>query len=472
MAMAANTVWEVRATGNDLNGGGFVQLGSGQDYSQSDTPTASASDLFVHATVNTRVAPATGYTPITLDVGNVINISGGAGWTPGFYQIVSITSGMWDLDRSPAATNTTGGVFRLGGAVASPGYLIGTNKFAASNTMFIKSGTYNITSNSTGVSGGRVGVVPAGASASARSMIIGYNTTRTVGNNDASRPTMLMANGVTGRMFEFNGTMMFRNVIVDVNGNVPAASMVFTSTGSLTENVTVQNWGDGYTGFIGFDESTGPSHYTNCHVLNSGTATTGSCFNLASRAQVVGCIAEKGETGFRYVASTPCIFVNCVAVGAAQYGFQNTSSSQYAHHSGCVAIGCGSAGFRDIAGNFVYVNCISQNNGYGWYGNAGLPVGGTIAINCASYNNTSGRGLSSAIDLFPINATGNMFVNTASDLSPNSTADAGALLVDTAYPASWVKYAPNGRLLDVGAVQQYLAPSGGGGSFFGGTFVK
>jgi hypothetical protein len=74
MAISAYTTWEVRATGNDSNGGGFVTGSTGTDYSQQDASQYSGSDLVVDATTNTKVTAAS-HLFVASDVGNILRIT-------------------------------------------------------------------------------------------------------------------------------------------------------------------------------------------------------------------------------------------------------------------------------------------------------------------------------------------------------------------------------------------------------------
>src|SRR5262245_28758828 len=118
--MSVGTVaWEVRSTGNDNNGGGFVIGGSGTDYSQQDAAQYNFTDLVVDGSVNTKVTSAS-HNFVAADVDNIMHITAGTGWTVGFYRILSVASNAATLDRSPAAVSTTGGTFYVGGALATP----------------------------------------------------------------------------------------------------------------------------------------------------------------------------------------------------------------------------------------------------------------------------------------------------------------------------------------------------------------
>lgn len=88
--------------------GTLVLLGSNDDIF--DTQTDSGTNLTVHASVNTDVLPDN-HTAASTDVDDWVNITGGAGFTTGRYRILSIQGSYWRLDRSPAATGTSGGTW-------------------------------------------------------------------------------------------------------------------------------------------------------------------------------------------------------------------------------------------------------------------------------------------------------------------------------------------------------------------------
>lgn len=79
---------------------------------------ASGVNLTVDAAVNTDVAPD-GTAVIAAHVGKTVNVTGGVGWTPGAYTISSIEAGKWRLSASPAAVATAGGTWTLDEAVGA-----------------------------------------------------------------------------------------------------------------------------------------------------------------------------------------------------------------------------------------------------------------------------------------------------------------------------------------------------------------
>lgn len=56
-----------------------------------------------------RFVGSASYTFVTADVGGVVDVTAGTGWTPGVYTIVELSSGKAGLDRSPAAKDTASG---------------------------------------------------------------------------------------------------------------------------------------------------------------------------------------------------------------------------------------------------------------------------------------------------------------------------------------------------------------------------
>jgi hypothetical protein len=103
--ISASTVWEVRAAGNDTNGGAFV-LGQGVAI------VAAAADLTVDAVNNLVVTSAT-HNFVAVDVKRSVLITAGAGWTTGWYEIVSCAANAATLVRTPAAIGTAGGTYSL-----------------------------------------------------------------------------------------------------------------------------------------------------------------------------------------------------------------------------------------------------------------------------------------------------------------------------------------------------------------------
>src|SRR5947209_15754292 len=121
MAISANTVFEIRTTGSDNNGGGFVTGASGTDFSQQDTAQVNIDNATITTSITTTtVTFSAGYTPTAADIGNIVQFLTGTNVTAGFYQITAQTATTWTLDRTPlSAGTTTNATAKMGGGLAS-----------------------------------------------------------------------------------------------------------------------------------------------------------------------------------------------------------------------------------------------------------------------------------------------------------------------------------------------------------------
>ena len=171
MALHADTVWEVRTTGNANNGGGYHSSG-GSDYSQQDSPQLTLNDIVTNGT--TTVTSATGGFTAAM-VGNIINIL-----TKGRFEIVGYTdTNTITIDR--IATAGSGLTANVGGAVISLEDI--DNVIVAGNTVWIKAGTYTSTTSIATTAGSTTVIVT----------IEGYNSARGDDPTGDNRP--LLASG-------------------------------------------------------------------------------------------------------------------------------------------------------------------------------------------------------------------------------------------------------------------------------------
>jgi len=422
MALSANTVLEVRTTGSDTNGGGFVTGASGTDWSQQDTAQYSVTDGVTNGTTTITSATAAFGTDV---VGNLIYVQGGTGSVvAGWYQITARTNSTTiTVDRNTGLTAGTGVTLRIGGALASPGQA-GAIATVAGMTVFIKynASPYIVTTASTNVSGGCV-------SGTSNTAYIGYDTTRSmwVWPVQANRPTIQLNSGVTSATIfgNLNATYFLQSMILDGN----------TQTGSRC----CQNSGDwfyvkGMNGVTGGLTQNSPARAILCEVTGCSALPTNAQFCFFCTAH------DNSLTSANFGAfqGTPAsVHQFCLA-------YNNTNCSGFANAvfaSNCVSYGNGQHGFDCGNQNFSnIINCIAENNtSYGFRTN----VGYVQIVNCAAYNNTAGRSVSAAggkiwADFNPINGSGSFFTNAASqDFTLNNTAGAGALCRGTAFPTTW-----------------------------------
>lgn len=145
MSLSANTVWEVRPTGSDNNGGGFVTGSGGTDYSQQNAAQLALTDLASNSLGTTITSAIGGFTAAM--VGNILRIyAAGSGFTTGWYQITGFTnSNTITIDRS-AGLSASGGSGNVGGAKVSVDVSIWGMQLVPGNKVYLKSGTYTISS--------------------------------------------------------------------------------------------------------------------------------------------------------------------------------------------------------------------------------------------------------------------------------------------------------------------------------------
>lgn len=441
MALSNRTVWEVRTTGSDNNGGAFVEGSGGTDRSVQDAAFATLTAASVIHTTTTQINVAVGdYTVVAGDVGNQLQVTGGTA-TVGFYQItaVDIPNNRWTMDRAVGTAGQTV-VGAMGGGCASLGKI--ATPAINGNIIYVKSGTYTMSVNTDNVSNGKwnraISVI-----------VVGYNTNRTWGNTD-TKP-IIQASVTLTSMWAGTNTWVY-NIEFDANS---VASTRTVNAGSFTrcnfKNATLANAGMGLvsqcvaTGNSGtpfFTSANGGFFYCEAY---ANTATGFVCQN----ANLVGCLSygNTGATsdGFICPTSGSAHFFNCVAYNNGRDGYRTTTGG--------------------VVSRMILQNCVAENNaGYGV--NSVAAEYPTLIIKCSIYNNTTGATTGSVYAVATITPTGSVFTNAgAADFSLNNTGSAGALLRVAGYIELTGNTYPRGlttSYLDVGPAQHQDA--GGGGS--------
>ena len=447
MALSATTIFEVNLGGSDTNGGGFDPTMGGTDYSQQTSPQVSVSNAVTNGT--TTITSSTANFTSAM-VGNLVYVSGGTGSiTAGWYQVVTFTNSTTIVvDRSTGLTSGTGVTLHLGGALASPGQASGIMG-TVGMTCYIKynASAYVITTASYNVAGGCC-QPPSSA------FFVGYDTTRALYTPFQNRPTIQLQAGVSSATIfgNLNANYSLQSVILDANSQTSSAC--YNSSG---EGFYVKVMNFSATGFLYntqslvciLCEATG-ALVGAANIFKAAAAfyctshdhlSTSPAFNLLSGAQFVcGCIAY-GNAGQGF-AIPGCYVLNCVAYNNSSHGFyfQNIQSP---------------------ASSTLAVNCIAEANAaYGYDVNVGMGQ----MINCASYNNTSGRKNSASLwnaDINPITGSGSFFTNAAShNFTLNNTAGAGALCRAAGFPSQISELSLTLNYMDVNAVQHQ--DTGGG----------
>jgi hypothetical protein len=383
MAIATATAWEVRTTGSSTNGGGYSS--GGTDYSQQDAAQIALTDVAT-TTSSTSVTSASALFTSAM-VGNVVYITGGTApiatqrrQITVFNSATSVT-----LDQAPGNTGT-GATMNVGGAVESPG--TAASAHVAGNTIWVKSGTYSVTSASTNVSGGCVSLT-AGTNAAA-TRFIGYGSTR----GDGTKP-LLQASGIsTFTLVAMAGNCQAANVSVDGASLTGSRGILAGTAGSLVYRCKAANCTNNgiitlvscpailceatgcatqpaiatacaygcaaYANTVSGFTHNGAGTFTNC-VSSNNTGGSSNGFTLSSNNTAVNCAAyANGASGFSVSAEGACI--NCLAVNNAAYGYTSASADDNAYLFNCAAYNNTSGGFNpNLAANQVGTAAVTAN---------------------------------------------------------------------------------------------------------------
>lgn len=470
MALAATTVWEVRTTGSDNNGGGFKAGATGTDRSQQDAAQVTIDNSSIVCSTpaaNSNVLTfVSGYAPTSADVGNVVQIAGGTNVNADFYEITAQTSTTWTLvSRGGQNLTTAGGAGSaitgaMGGALGSPGKAAGA--IAAGNKVWVKSGTYSITTATPNVSGGCINTTAKDGSNASMTRWQGYGSAR---GDWGTPPVLRLSGGVSS--------------VSIWNFNTHTAEHVF--------NITLD--GNGQTSSIGFSNG-GPG----CVMYKCKTTNCTTGFNFPSTScsaflcEAVGCttgFASNSTNAFYYCYAHGCtngfsingafqVTHGCISANNSGIGFF-TNGSAGRILTACTAASNGSHGF-DLSSDdrgVTLINCLSCGNG-GWGYNSGGVIDGLLLNNCAGGGNTSGNynagNLLNVLNFVAL--TGDPFTNAAGgDFSLNNLGEALGGSPGTDRRGKWLRGAgvpgafPGGTTTsypDPGAVQHQDA--GGGGS--------
>lgn len=317
MAIAGTVEWEVRTTGNSTNGGGFNVDSAGIDYSQQDAAQLSINDCATASVGSTTLTSVTGGFTAAM-VGNMINLSSGTNLTVGIYEITGYTnSNTITLDRAPddGVGGVSGSVGKVGGALDWPP----TSQSSQANHVWIKSGTYTLTSSTTDALYGPMSYT--------LRTIEGYETTR----------------GDRGTKPVFNTGLITGVTVFFLNSD---------STSNIITNIEVD-------GVSGANSNTGFNFYRQRCFGDSCLAK--NCYNGfaggGGSSKVYNCIAQDcSNYGFGSLNCSFCIAYSC---GTGLSGYINS----FDH---CLAYDC-STGFYS-AYNDTYSKCIADNcSTYGFY---------------------------------------------------------------------------------------------------------
>ena len=474
MAFGSPTVWEARTTGSDANGGGFdpVSYTPGTDYSVQDAPQIAFTDLVIDAVNVLKCTSAAN--PFTSDhVGNIINITGGAGFNVQRVQIISVVAGVATVVCQGAGTSlgtlgSTGGTGNLGGGLAT--IQQAASLMALGNKCFIK-GTHTITATIS---------ITLSADNFLPCKFIGYDTNRSEFNTD-TRPiittatnsvaliTFNGANGITFRRLKFTSSaatkaaaiqgvtvasggsypLLFRDCIFGDPTDKLLYALLVTSTASANVTARYENCEIQYCTSYGiYIQGSNASTFNDTWIHHNTT----SGFHIDTNSTVLrlhNCIiSDNGSYGInlnRATTNTCGIYLeNCVLYN------NPTANFRYAGNSG-------SQGAMIFKRSIFYGVGANTNINYVVAGRSD----GTVIISCAFGGSGAFSNLNCGTGEDAITLSANPFTNAATgDFSLNTTAGGGAACRGISFPLAQGS-TPN--YPDVGASRHQDPPGGAGG---------
>ena len=266
MTFAVSTlVFEVETGGSDSNAGGFDPGVSspGTDYSQQASPQVTYTDLVIGTIGNEAQLTSAAHPFGSTSPGNVINITGGTGFSTGLYRILSVAGTTATMDRAVGTASSTGGAGVLGGAFATPNFALGKMTVAGMTT-YIKSGTYQITSALTS---------PTTANGTSVYRIVGYSSTR----GDSGQATIqLNANSINVLSWNVADTSVwsFENLTFDGNNKTTVNGIDLGANNNLVRNNFINCLFKNFTGNYALRSTAGAISVIGCEFSSNAFADT------------------------------------------------------------------------------------------------------------------------------------------------------------------------------------------------------
>lgn len=443
---SASTVWEVRydATAGNVNGGGFdagVAV-PGTDYSQQAAAQDYGTDLAcADGDAATPLVTSVSHTFAEADEGNVIHITAGTSWTAGWYVITDTAAGVATLDRACGADGAlTSGTWYYGGAMSLASTLDDDffEQIADGNIVYIK---YSASAYTLGET---VSVLTNDATTELPIYWVGYNTTRTLINSDASKPTINPA--ATG--ISLGDYYVVRNISL---------------TGTAVQTII----GGGFNVF------------SQCKIVNTSTTAGRYALNLGALNKAICCELQSDYGVALYASGNLQTAFGCYIHGGAN----STTGISFGGDHNTIAFNIVSGyptAAITIAATRDY-NTIINNTLYGAETPAGIGLNmndseANLIANNIIYGFTTGINFSAEakINRFMYN---NLYNNTTA--RTNATAGIGDIALDPAFtnaatgdftPGTNMKAVafpgafPGGTVtgyLDIGAVQRVEGAGGG-----------
>lgn len=472
----ANLCWEVRATGASTNGGAFKAGATGTDYSQQDAAQITYTDLAIDAVTNTKLTSAAN--PFTAaHVGNIINVTGGTGFTTGRYVVVSVTGATATMDRAVGTVGSTGGAGKLGGAL--DGLVTLASCYVISNKAFVRGASGTIQQSATAtfaLDGGPGATAP-------YTHIIGYNTTR--GDGGFATIQLITNSSLTAINMSFGGHL-FENLIVDCNSLTGSTGIGMNGLYNVVRNCVVKNF---KTMGINANNSQGYGLISDCEITG-GLSGASSAVTL-SGAQVLASNTIHGNACTGVSGGNLCSIEDNLIynnTGAVSHGVTFSIQARIQHN---IIDGNGADGLHNTSSNLIAMsaknNLITNNGGWGFNGSAtaGNPADrmwdGNAFLSNASGNrrNMDDAGTVNAINgVVPYTNTRDVILTAdpynnraGGDFGLNTAAGGGAAVRAAGYPRAWLNNSTVSAR-DMGAAQHADPASSGGGGTGQGIWIS
>lgn len=460
MALPAGLIWEVRSTGSDSNGGAFLSGGLGTDYSQQASAEATYTDLVIGNPTTTQLS-SSARPFVAADKDNVLNVTGGVGFTTGRYRVSSVSGGVATMDRSVGVAGSTAGAGRLGGCLA--GLQQALTSMVASNTIYVRHGSLTV---------GNPGLTGAvGGTLALPSRIIGYQSTRA----DGLQATITAASGTPTILLALSNAYWFvRNLNLDC-ATLVATGLRMSGSGSHTENCTFRRWTQ-----MGFN-ATASAYVRNCWATagSGGTGTAvgtraGFCLNGSGTPNTIfsNCATTSSTSNGFASANNAMTLINCVAwdmqldSGAGGHGVQISGANEVEAHNCTFALLQGSGVYADTANALQsshIENCIFATIDRYGIENLGTAYSETLAYplrltNNAYYSCSLGQRTGVPTGTNEVSLTADPFTDTAlGDLDLNITTGGGASCRSAGWPSAFIGLPLVAGAMDIGALQATVA---------------
>jgi hypothetical protein len=463
------TTWELRSLGANTNGGCYVTGASGTDFSQQAAAQFSGTDL-VLATTTTVTSVSHAF--VATDVGNCIQITAGTGFTPGFYNIVSVAAGTATLGAAAGAMGSVGGTWAEGGALASP--VIAAANITHGNTIYCKAdGTYTMTASV---------IYQADGNGFQPTRTIGYTTTR--GDNGrcswttSTNALNLVLPNTSGAVA--NRDYSFYNLNLSSTAGSPGDGWSTTSRqviNVLFDNCLFDGFLRSLHGDAGVTDSFTPLVLSNVEVRNSKSQGINNsapvycfgCYVHDNAAQ--GLLVENNYAGiYQTVVVASIFFGNGVSATVAQIEL-NDNTGQNGRGLALWGVDVAGGGAEGVKLNTINQAIPFQSFNSVYYNNATYGINNTGTVGPDSYvarNNAFGANGTAATHNLPATDIGTVTLSanpftSSTDFSLNSTAGGGTLLKGTGWPGTLIG-GGTGHL-DIGALQSSGGGAGGAFSF-------